>query len=177
MPPRLKKWLRRLGILVLVLAVLGVAAFTWVFYWPLEGKQEQGRGPGPGHADFLLKTTWKELRDTGFLQKNLREEPLVPDLKQTWRKDIQPALDRIASIEAQMNGRIPFGLSTLSVEQDIFPGEVIFAGRICRERGPPDTRPHGASSWSSSAPRGRGSCSRACSASSCATSWSRTARA
>jgi hypothetical protein len=137
-PRRLTKWLRRLAITILVLAALGLAAFTWVFYWPLEGKQDKVEDLVPESADFLLKTTWAELRDTGFLQKNLRDEPLFPALRDAWRKQVQPGLDEIASIEAQVNQQIPFGLSRLDVESDIFPGEMVFAGRFCRERGPPN---------------------------------------
>jgi hypothetical protein len=136
-PRRLTKWLRRIGIAVLLLAALGVAAFTWVFFWPLEGKQDKVEDLVPGTADFLLKTTWAELKATGFLQKNLRDDPLVPGLRDAWRKQVQPQLDEIAALEAQINEQIPLGLTRLSIESDLFPGEIIIAGRFCRERGPP----------------------------------------
>lgn len=137
MPPVLKRWIRRLLLLVLVLAILAVAAFTWFCYWPLEAGQGAVEDLVPGSSDFLIKTSWHELRDTGFLQKNLRDQPLVPALKEAWVRDVRPALDRLAQIEQRINGQIPLGLSSFSVEDDLFPAEFVAAGRWCRDIPPP----------------------------------------
>ncbi len=140
-PSRLRRWLRRLLLLALLLLVLGVSAFTWLCYWPLEGGQERVTDLVPGSADFLVRTTWSELRDTGFLQANLRDEPLLPDLAHVWSRQVRPALDRLADTEARINAQIPLQLATFSVEDDLIPGEVIVAGRWCRDLPPP--RPPG----------------------------------
>jgi hypothetical protein len=136
-PALLKTWLKRLLIVALVLGVLGLIAFTWLFYWPLEGGQDKVEDLVPGSADFLLKTTWAELRNTGFVQTNVRDEPLAPDRRKVWRDQIQPQLDQVGAIESQVNAQIPLGLTRLSIENDIFPGEIVISGRFCRDIGPP----------------------------------------
>lgn len=137
MPPFVKRWLRRLLLLVLLLAVLAVAAFTWLCYWPLEAEQESVEALVPGGADFLITTSWHELRDTGFLQRNLRDTPLVPELRESWVRDVRPLLDLITQTEQRITEQIPLGLARFSVEDDLLPGEIVAAGRWCRDVPPP----------------------------------------
>ncbi len=134
----LRRLLRRLLILALVLGVLGVAAFTWLCYWPLEGAQERVEDLVPGSAEFLVRTTWAELEETGFLQKNLRDDPLAPPVKALFQDHIRPLLEQITAQEAQINAQIPLGLVEVSLTDDLVPGEIVAAGRWCRDLGPPN---------------------------------------
>lgn|GEM_PF-4102273 len=137
MPAFLLRLLRRLLILALVLGVLGLAAYSWLCYWPLEGGQERVEDLVPGSAEFLVRTTWTELEETGFLQKNLRDDPVAPPLRSLFEDHLRPLLAQIAAQEAQVNAQIPLGLVSVSLQDDLFPGEILAAGRWCRDLGPP----------------------------------------
>lgn len=133
----LKKLLKRLLLLALILAVLGVAAFTWFAYWPLESSQGPVEDLVPGSAEFLVRTTWREIEESGFLERNLTEQPLVPELEGVFERHVRPLLDRLTREQALINAQIPLGLTTFSFEDDVVPGEVVIAGRWCRDVGPP----------------------------------------
>lgn len=137
MPPVLRRWLKRLLIVVLVLAVLGLVAFTWLCYWPLEGRQPRVIDLVPANAEFLVTTSLAELEGSAFVQRNVVEDPLLPQLKQLLDQHLEPALERLADEEARINAQIPLGLTKFSVRKDLLGGEIVAAGRWCRDVGPP----------------------------------------
>lgn len=138
MPAFLRRLLRRLLVVILVLGALGLALFTWLCYWPLEGKQGRVEDLVPASAEFLVSATLDEIEGTGFFQKNGFDDPVVPQVKQLIDTQLTPLLDRLAAEEAQINAQIPLGLTTFSVREDVLPGEIVAAGRWCRDLGPPN---------------------------------------
>jgi hypothetical protein len=139
-PPRRRwlVWTRRLAILLVVLAVLGVAGFTWFAYWPLEASYARPiEDLVPVDVDFLYRTSWKDLKATGWVQHNVVESPLHPAIASLREQ----ASSAVAQIERRVNESIPgavkplmgvaYGTTSFGVEKDVFPGEVVAAGRFC----------------------------------------------
>ncbi len=151
------RWLRRLLIAAVLLGGIGVAAFTWFAYWPLEGKVDRVEGLVPADVDFLYRTSWTELKATGWIQRSLFDQPIHPALDAN-KMVVDPvrgttfarSLDVVKQTEDQIIASVPGALRTLQgiffgsrefrVEKDLFPAEVVAAGRWC-SGGSPSTGP------------------------------------
>jgi len=155
------RWLRRILIALVLLGGIGVAAFSWFAYWPLEGKVDRVEGLVPADVDFLYRTSWTELKATGWIQRSLFDQPIHPALDAN-KMVVDPvrgttfarSLDQIKETEDQIAEQIPGALRTLQgiffgsrefrVEKDLFPAEVVAAGRWCSggspSSGPPQWR-------------------------------------
>ena len=75
-------------------------------YWPLEGDQERVEDLVPAGVDFLVRTTWEELRDTNCLQRYLRDQPLLP-LPARGPKPDKPPFLRVSSENVIVTGLNP----------------------------------------------------------------------
>jgi hypothetical protein len=143
-----------------ILAALGLAAFTWFAYWPFEGKVDRVEALVPADVDFVYRTSWQELKASGWIRKNVFEDPIHPDLDPKKilvsgpgepRQTAEDALQRIPDTEAEINDSIPgplkvleglaFGSKDFRIERDLFPGEVVAAGRWCSGGSPKDGPP------------------------------------
>lgn len=129
----LRRLLKILLVAGLVVALLGVAAFTWLCHWPLEGRQESVEALVPASAEFLVRGSWEELAATGWLQKNLRDTPVVPALGTLVQQQLLPLLGRVEAEEARINEQVPLGVVHVGLREDLLPGEVVAAGRWCRD--------------------------------------------
>ncbi len=69
-----------IAIALLVLGAIGVAGFTWLAYWPLEGKIERVEALVPAEVEFLYRTNWAELKAGGWIQRNVFDHPVHPKL-------------------------------------------------------------------------------------------------
>jgi len=149
-PPRLKKWLKRLTFLVVILAVIGVAGFTWFAYWPLEGDVDDLMALVPYDAEFVVRGRWEDLEKTGWIERNVEDAALHP-LVQAWRDGTgefrTPALSgsslpairsQIDELERQINAQIPLSTewATFGVEKDLLRGEIAIAGMWCEDQDP-----------------------------------------
>src|SRR5262245_62959006 len=74
------RWLKRIAIALLVLLVIGVAAFTWFAYWPLEGKVERIDALVPGAVDFVWRASWPEIKEQGAVARWLVDDPPIQSL-------------------------------------------------------------------------------------------------
>ena len=158
-----RRWvriLRRVGGTLVVLAAVGVGVFWWFAYSPFEGKVDRLDALVPADVDFVYQTSWVELERSGWLQRNLRDDPVVPSLAPAavvvgeGGRTLQQELDRIPEIEAQINDGVPailhvlqglvFGSKEFGVVKDVFPAEIVQAGRWCGggnpSEGPPTWR-------------------------------------
>ncbi|MHC5012660.1 MAG: hypothetical protein ACYTG6_17230, partial [Planctomycetota bacterium] len=140
---RLRRILKRLAIFAVILGILGLIGFTWFAFWPLEGSIDRIEALVPEDVDFVYKTSWKELKGTRWIEENVQEAPFLPMLRSQVR-ELDRQLDQMAAEEDRINASIPLGLATFSFEDDVAAGEIIAAGRFCRqsgpERGPPRWR-------------------------------------
>ncbi len=141
----------------------GLAGFTWFAYWPFEGRVDRVEALVPVDVDFLYRTSWRELKTSGWVQKNVFDDPVHPDLDPAQmvvsaprapRETLRDAFARIPEQEAEINAQIPgavhvlqglvFGTTEFRVEKDLFPGEIVAAGRWCGggspQEGPPRWR-------------------------------------
>lgn len=157
------RWWKRLLVGLAVLGAVGLAGFTWFAYWPFEGGVDRVEALVPVDVDFLYRTSWRELKTSGWVQKNVFDDPVHPDLDpqkvvvsgpREPRQTLRDALARIPEQEAEINGQIPgalhvlqglvFGTTEFRVEKDLFPGEIVAAGRWCGggspQEGPPRWR-------------------------------------
>ena len=154
---RLLKYARRLLIVLLVLAVLGFAAFWWLCYSPFEGEVDNMMALVPYDVEFAARVDYDALLASGWPNANLEENPLHPAISD-WIQgtgsfrtpENRPASlpgvrDRIQQIEDQINANIPLSASwaTFGVEKDVLAGETIVAGRWCAGFDPR----HGPPSW------------------------------
>lgn len=159
-PRRRRRWLRRLVVTLLVLVVVGLAGFTWFAYWPFEGRVDRVEALVPADVDFVYRTSWKELRASGWVQRNVVDHPIHPALDPSKvvvgerGETLLRAFDRIPEQEAQINDSIPeplralegvvFGSPDFRVERDLLAGDVVAAGRWCPggnpRQGPPRWR-------------------------------------
>lgn len=143
MSKRLRRILLKILLPLLVVVVIFLVAFSWFAFWPLEGSVDQVVSLVPADVDFVYRTSWAGLKDSGWLQENLQENPVVPQVAELLRQ-LENGLIEIELIEEQINSQIPLGITTFSVEKDLVGSEVIAAGRFCEgsgpERGPPAWR-------------------------------------
>jgi hypothetical protein len=149
------KWLIRIGIGLVVLALVGLAGFTWFAYWPFEGRAARLEALVPGEVDFVWRGSWKEIEESGAVRRWLFDDPPIPSLSADRMKvgdqTLAKALERVPEIEAQVTDGIPaglkpfqgflFGTRDFRVVRDLLAGDVLGAGRWCgvgnpRERPP-----------------------------------------
>jgi hypothetical protein len=139
--------LRLVGILLAVLLVVGVAGFTWLAYWPFEGSVDRLEALVPADVEFVVRGSWKSIRESGWVQRNVVDHPLHTDLTMEALAGPPPpgagAAPRrsLADVEKQINDSIPgalkplmgflFGTKTFGVEKDVLPGDLIVAGTFC----------------------------------------------
>jgi hypothetical protein len=153
-PPRRKRWWLRVLVVLAVIGAIGLAGFTWFAYWPLEGSVPRVDALVPSDVDFLYRTSWSEIKATGWVRKNVFDDPVHPSLdpKKAVVDDrtLEQALERVPQVEAQIHGSIPGALRALDrfafgpefrVERDLFPGEVVAAGRWCSGGSPAEGPP------------------------------------
>lgn len=135
---RLLKYLRRLLVVALVLGALGVAAFTWLCYWPLEGKVDDALALVPEELEFVLRADWTDLEGAGWIQETAFEDPLHPWLAENAEARRDELRATLEDIERQINDNIPlpFEWARFGVEKDVLQGEVLAAGNFCRGFGP-----------------------------------------
>ena len=163
---------RRVRRLLLILAIVGIvllAAFTWLLYWPLEGSVDRVAGLVPADVDAVFRTSWEGIKETRWLQQNVVDAPIVPqlsDLAEQLRSafervrkaqeagaplsapdrpdDLGSIIELMLTNERMINERIPLGITTFSFEEDVFGDELVFAHRFCPgadpRRGPPEWR-------------------------------------
>jgi len=157
------RWWKRLLVGLVVLGGAGLAGFTWFAYWPFEGRVDRVEGLVPVDVDFLYRTSWREVKASGWVQKHVLDAPVHPDLDPAQvvvsaprapRETLREAFARIPEHEAEINAQIPavlhalqglvFGTTEFRVEKDLFPGEIVAAGRWCGggspQEGPPRWR-------------------------------------
>ena len=135
MSKRLRRILLRILIPLAVVVAILLAAFTWFAFWPLEGSVDQMASLVPADVDFVYRTSWAGLKDTGWLQENLQRHPVVPQVGELLR-EVENQLLEVEAIERQVNSQIPLGVTTFSVEKDLLGSELIASGRFCEGSGP-----------------------------------------
>ena len=133
---RLLKYLKRLLILVVILGVIGVGAFSWLCYWPLEGDVEDLLYLVPEDSEFVLRGDWEDIERTGWIQKNVIDDPLHPLVRKGAQEALTEARAKIREIEGQINANIPVEFAKFGVEEDVLKGEVIVSGHWCPGAGP-----------------------------------------
>lgn len=144
MRKRLLKYLRRFLIVLLVIGVLGLIAFSWICYWPLEGEVENLDQLIPETADFVIRGNYDEIKETGWFQQNVLENPahgaLADFVKGTGdpRASSWPKLQaELKALNRQINDQIPLGIVDFDVERDVLSGDVVVAGVWCAGARPP----------------------------------------
>jgi hypothetical protein len=141
---RLPKILKRLLVVLGVLVVLLVAAFTWLFYWPLEGNVDDVLRLVPADVEFVLRADYGDLQDTGWVQHNVLDDPLVPDLGRQAQRVLDQIHERLAEVQRQVDASVPLVHVDVSsfLEDDVLKGEVCVAGNFWEgsdpDRGPPE---------------------------------------
>ena len=143
MRTRLFKWARRLLYVVVAVAILGVAGFTWFCYWPLEGKVDNLLALVPEDAEFVIRGDWESIEDTGWIQENVLENPLHPLIQTEMDKVLAQAKAEMGRVEGQINANIPVDFAKFHVVDDVLKGEVIVSGHWCPGSGPD----HGPPRW------------------------------
>ena len=137
MRQRLLKYLKRFLILLAILAVLGLAAFTWLCYWPLEGSVDDVLTLVPEDMEFVLRADYDDLRDTRWVQENVIEDPLVPQLGEQVAQVLQRIDVEIGSIQAQVDQQSPVAVDVQDfVEGHVLEGEVCIAGNFWQGASP-----------------------------------------
>jgi hypothetical protein len=144
---RRRRLLRRLGIVLAVVVVVALAAFSWFAFWPLEGSVDHLERLVPEDVDFVYSGTLRELEANAWVRTNLLESPLLPafaDLKATVDEQLQRVRDQL---EKPINDAIPLGIARFSLEEDLFPGRTILCGRFCEGWGPERNKPLHPKEW------------------------------
>ena len=151
---------RRLLLILVILGIVLLTAFTWIAYWPLEGSVDRVAGLVPGDVDAVFRTSWQGLKETGWIEENVILSPVVPQLRD-FAEQLRSAIDRakkaqeagvplrtpeevrrgsdgLGSLvdlmmenERRINSQIPLGITTFSFEEDVFGDELVFAHRFC----------------------------------------------
>lgn len=138
MPPRLKKILRRLLIFTVLIGVIGLIAFTWICYWPFEGRLENPAALIPPEVEFVFRGNYEDLKETGWVQRNIFADPIHPALGEQVESAWPEIRAQIEDLEAQINGNIPLGAVEFSLEDDVLSGDVLIAGKFCGNAAPPN---------------------------------------
>ena len=136
---RLRRLLKRLAIVLVVLLVVGVAVFSWLVYWPLEGKVATLEGLVPADVDFVYKATWEDVRSTGWVDRNVLDAPVHPSLDV--RGQVRDGLRSLREQFDQINASIPVAAFRLDLERDFLGGPAVVAGRWCGGTSPKDGPP------------------------------------
>ncbi len=137
MRQRLLKYLKRFLILLVILALIGIAAFTWLFYWPLEGDVDDVLTLVPEDMEFVLRADYGDLRDAGWVQENVLDDPLLPQLGEQVRDALQQIELEIGAIQAQVDQQSPIDVDVQSfVEGHVLEGEVCIAGNFWQGASP-----------------------------------------
>ena len=150
MKARLKKYAKRLVIVLLALGVIGLIGFSWFCYWPFEGDVDDLMKLVPYKVEFVARMDFDGLLETGWPRENFEEDPIHPALhdwvhgtgefrKPQNQSSALPAIkERMAELEQQINASIPvdFDWATFGIEKDVLTGETVVAGRWCAGFGP-----------------------------------------
>jgi hypothetical protein len=145
------KWLRRILVALVVLAIVAVAGFWWIAYSPFEGRVGEVVDLVPADVEFVYRGSWKEIRERGWVQQHLIDRPVLPELESL--KDLRER-SGLARVEDQIESGLPgivkkarsvvFGADSFRVDRDLLAGEVVAAGRWCGggspQKGPPQWR-------------------------------------
>lgn len=144
MRKRLLKYLRRFLIVMLILGVLGLIGFSWICYWPFEGEVKELEQLIPETAEFVIRGDYDQIKDTGWIQTNVFDNPLHASLEDFAKGTGDPRAtswpklqEELAALNQQINAQIPLGIVDFDVERDVLSGEVVVAGRWCAGVRPP----------------------------------------
>ena len=139
---------------VVLLGGLGLAAFTWFAYWPLRGQGGARRGPRARRRGLRLPDVLGRARAPRLGPDATSSTTPSTPTSTPRRSSSMPRRQTLAqgarrgspSTEEEINASIPgplkalegifFGTKEFRVEKDLFPGEVVAAGRWCRRRQP-----------------------------------------
>ena len=131
MRQRLLKYLKRFLIFLLILGLLGLAVFSWLFYWPLEGSVDDVLTLVPEDVEFVLRTDYDKLRETGWVQENVLADPLVPGLGDQVERILEQIDLEIGTVQAQIDQQSPIAIDVKSfVEEHVLAGEITIAGNF-----------------------------------------------
>lgn len=131
MRQRLLKYLKRFLIFLLILGLLGLALFSWLLYWPFEGSVDDVLTLVPEDVDFVLRTDYDELRKTGWVQENVLEDPLMPDLGEQAARVLDQIDLELGTIQAQIDQQSPIAVDVKSfVQEHVLAGEICIAGNF-----------------------------------------------
>ncbi len=141
MRKRLLKYLKRVLIAAILLGGIGLAVFSWLCYWPLEGSVDDLLDLVPEDVEFVLRGDYDDLKSTGWVQANVLEDPLHPLLAEQAGRVLDQVKAQMADIEGQINENIPVDFAKFHTVEDVLEGETCVAGNWCRgfgpDRGPP----------------------------------------
>ena len=138
MRQRLKKILKRLVLISLVLGLIGVLAFTWLCYWPLESKVDSIDLLIPRPVEFVLRGEYEDLKTTGWLQANVFDDAIHPLVQEQVDANFAQIQAELARMEEMIKGYIPLGLIDVDLEREALHGEALVAGIFCESTRPPD---------------------------------------
>ncbi|MDA1195194.1 MAG: hypothetical protein O2894_08405 [Planctomycetota bacterium] len=142
MRQRLLKYLKRLVIVLVALAAIGVGVFTWLFHWPFEGDVENILTLVPEDVEFVLRCDIQDLRDTGWVQENVRDDPIYPEIDVAFRKALEQLELELQTIQTQVDRESPVSVDVASfVGDNIVAGEVCFAGNFWEHASPGNSPP------------------------------------
>ncbi|MCP5067181.1 MAG: hypothetical protein GY946_11500 [bacterium] len=138
MRQRLKKILKRLLLIGLVLGLIGVLAFSWLCYWPLESKVESIDHLIPRPVEFVLRGEYEDLKATGWVQANVLDDPIHPMLEEQVDSHFASIQSELARMEELIQSFIPLGLIDADLEREALFGEALIAGVFCESTRPPE---------------------------------------
>ena len=144
---KIRRLLTILLIALVVLGLIGLGAFTWFAFWPFEDSVDRVDRLVPGDVDFVMRASWKDLKDTGWIQADVLDDPVLSpgalgrlqgekgtdsgDESRAVEKALSELTSGIREMEDQINSQIPLGIATFSFEDDVVPGEIVVAGKWC----------------------------------------------
>lgn len=131
MRQRLLKYLKRFLIVLVVLGLLALAAFSWLFYWPFEGSVDDVLTLVPEDVEFVLRADYEDLRDTGWVQANVLDDPVHEGLGQQAARALEQFELELATIQAQVDQQSPIAVDVSTfVEEHVLQGEICIAGNF-----------------------------------------------
>jgi hypothetical protein len=145
------RWLLRVAIALGVLLAISVGTFWWLAHSPFEGRVDQVVDLVPADVEFVYRGSWADLRERGWVQRHLVDDPVVGGLESL--RDLRET-SGIRRVEEQVDAGLPgivrtlrklvFGADDFRVERDLLAGDVVAAGRWCGggspAKGPPRWR-------------------------------------